>query len=89
MTVKREYERLEQYIEETVELSPMFSGRFRELSDDRAPGGVERETRHAEPHAATVGDAAGSTLVAVAGPSFRRGVGAGSARLTRDSEVAR
>ncbi len=69
VTVKREYERLEQYIEETSELSPMFSGRFRELNEEQRQAVVELLTRNAEPFIAGDGSVTlpGSTLVAVAG----------------------
>jgi SAM-dependent methyltransferase len=69
VAVQRRYERIEQYIEETAELSPMFSGRFRELSEEQRAAVVDMMTTEVERYTADDGSVIlpGRSLVALAG----------------------
>jgi ubiquinone/menaquinone biosynthesis C-methylase UbiE len=69
VALERRYERIEQYIEETAELSPMFSGRFGELNEKQRAAVTEMMTREAESFIAADGSVTlpGHTLVALAG----------------------
>jgi ubiquinone/menaquinone biosynthesis C-methylase UbiE len=68
VALERRYDQLERYIEETVDMSPMFSAAFQELHGDAQQAVVARITADAQPFVAADGSVAlpGSSLVAVA-----------------------
>jgi ubiquinone/menaquinone biosynthesis C-methylase UbiE len=68
VAVERRYEELERYIEETVDMSPMFSAVFKDLPGDARDEVLARMRAAAEPFVAQDGSVLlpGSSLVAVA-----------------------
>ncbi len=66
--VERRYEKIDEFIDETVELSPIMGSAFRELPETDRLQIVERITAEAEPFTAADGSVTlpGSTLVAFA-----------------------
>jgi ubiquinone/menaquinone biosynthesis C-methylase UbiE len=68
VTLERRYARIEQYVEETAEMSPMFSATFRELPASDREAVTERMIAAAAPFTAADGSVVlpGSSLVALA-----------------------
>ncbi len=68
VAVERHYEELDRYIEETVDMSPIFSTTFKELSAEAQEAVLARVTAGAQPFVAADGSVTlpGSSLVAVA-----------------------
>jgi ubiquinone/menaquinone biosynthesis C-methylase UbiE len=69
VAVARHYDRLESYVEETIDMSPMFSAAYRELGADDQVRAVAAITALAQPYVADDGSVTlpGSSLVASAG----------------------
>ena len=69
VSLARHYDALDGYIEETIDMSPLFSATYRELSADEQAGAVAAITAAAQPYVADDGSVTlpGSSLVASAG----------------------
>jgi hypothetical protein len=68
VALERRYDAVEQYVQDTVDMSPMFSGRFRELDEGQQADVVARirtaAKRFVQPDGSVV--LPGSSLVAAA-----------------------
>jgi hypothetical protein len=69
VSVTRHYDALDGYLEETLDMSPLFSATYRELSADEQAAAVAAITTAAQPFVADDGSVTlpGSSLVASAG----------------------
>lgn len=69
VALARHYDALDGYIEETIDMSPLFSATYRELSADQQAAAVAAITAAAQPYVADDGSVTlpGSSLVASAG----------------------
>ena len=69
VALARQYDELQRYIEETIDMSPLFSATYQELSADEQAAAVAAITAAAQPYVADDGSVTlpGSSLVASAG----------------------